>query len=142
MDMKIRKDPIYFTAKVEEEMFHAVKLFQVGAVPKTIARYTGMTHLQALSFIQMARNGVVKYLLDGEMKTIQVNSIPCEDYITRDIESEWTNEDIYGGKQGKMPEYKVLWENEMTIKEYREMTIKEYKQLKAQQNGKDEKLVH
>jgi hypothetical protein len=54
----IEGDIIYIEA-TKSEMENLVKLYQVGAIPKTIARYANMTITQALTFIRMARTGSV-----------------------------------------------------------------------------------
>jgi len=131
----IEGDIIYIEA-TKSEMENLVKLYQVGAIPKTIARYANMTITQALTFIRMARTGSVRYLSEGEIKSFTISNIASQNYIKNDIENEWVSEDdlIYGGTLGAFPEFKVLWKNEMTIKEY--LTFKK------DGNGINEKIVH
>jgi hypothetical protein len=129
----IEGDIIYIEA-TKSEMENLVKLYQVGAIPKTIARYANMTIAQALMFIRMARTGSIRYLSEGEVKSFNVSNIASQNYVKNDIENEWVSEDIYGGTLGAFPEFKVLWQNEMTIKEY--LTFKK------DGNGINEKTIH
>lgn len=129
----IEGDIIYIEA-TENEMKNLVKLYQVGAIPKTIARYADISIAKAMMFIRMARTGLIRYLSDGEIKSFEIKLIQSVDYVKNDIESEWVSEDIYGGTLGPLPKFKILWKNEMTIKEY--LTFKEEK------DGINETTVH
>ena len=132
--MKDIEGTIVYIETTETDMKSLIKLYQVGALPKTISRYSGMNTQQSLMFIRMARTGLVRYLYKGQIRTIEVKSIQSKDYVKSDIEDEWVSEDLYGGRLGRLPKFKILWKNEMTIKEY--------KQFKENQNGKNEKSIH
>ncbi len=132
--MKDIEGNIIYIEASETEIKNLIKLYQVGAIPKTIARYADISIEKALMFIRMARTGFIRYLSEGEVKTLEIKLIHSTDYVKNDIESEWVSEDTYGGTIGKMPEFKVLWKNQMTIKEY--LIFKET------ENGINETTVH
>ena len=133
--MKYNEEATFYMEATENQIKSLIKLYQVGAIPKTIARYANITSREALDFIQMARTGTVKYMSEKGLKYIDIASITSNKYIKNDIEDEWVSESTYGGKQGDFPKFKVLWNYEITIKEYLAFR-------KGEKDGIDETIIH
>jgi hypothetical protein len=76
----------------EEKMISAIKLFNLGANSETMR----------------------KFMID----TTNERYLPIR---TKDKNYETVNEDLYGGVQGKLPDFTILWDKyQETIKQYKE----------------------
>ena len=103
----------------EEKMIAAIKLFNLGANSETMRNFLGTSVSRDIQLKDMINNGKVYFLDKDRVKCIDARN---ERLIPLDVEDGndiLIDEDLYGGPQGKLPEYVVLWDNyQQTIKDY------------------------
>jgi len=105
----------------EEKMISAIKLFNLGANSETMRKFMGTSVSRHITFVNMFVQGRV-YFLDGrDVKYINTTNERYLPIRTKDKNYETENEDLYGGVQGKLPDFTILWDKyQETIKQYKD----------------------
>ena len=103
------------------KMISALKLFDLGANEETLRRYMGTSPSRHKQFVRMVMEGTVHYLEAGVKKTIQLRDEDSKSVMLEPTELILVDEDLYGGVQGKLPDFTILWDKyQETIKQYKE----------------------
>tara|TARA_R110000751_G_scaffold173181_1_gene279545 strand:+ start:381 stop:734 length:354 start_codon:yes stop_codon:yes gene_type:complete len=103
----------------EEVMISAIKLFNLGANAFTICKYMGISTSRQLQFREMISQGKVYFLDNETVKCVNTRYNRPILVKSEDPSKVLIDEDFYGGPQGELPEFVVLWDDyQQTIKDY------------------------
>lgn len=103
------------------KMRSALKLFDLGANEETLKRYMKTSTSRHKQFVRMVMEGAVHYVEGGKKKTIQLRRSESKNIPLAPREVVLIDEDLYGGVQGKLPDFTILWDKyQETIKQYKD----------------------